>query len=772
LKERRVGEPVITDKEFGNQSELIRYRRLFESAKDGILILDAKTGMIIDVNPFLMELLGYSKESFIKKAIWEIGFFKDIIDNKDKFLELQRKKYVRYEDLPLETADGRKINVEFVSNVYSEDRQKVIQCNIRDITEHRQMEKQIKESEEKFRTITENAPDAIFITNKDGKYLYVNKQAIDLLGYSKEELLSFTVADISPVNRIEEYFRIFQRLFTEGISYSEIEMVKKDGSCVNTDLNAVLLPNGWIYGSCRDITRRKRLETNLSTAAEIAKLGYWEFEVKSGNFTFDDQYFRLIHGSSTEKQGGNTMSAEEFVRRFVHPDDSILVGTNLLQAINSPDPAYLGQVEAKVFRDNGNVTNVLVQFKVVKDEAGRTIKVVGINQDITEQKKFEQELIHAKEKAEESDRLKSAFLANMSHEIRTPMNGILGFAGLLKEPDLTGKEQQEFIGIIEQSGERMLNIINDIISISKVESGLMEVSVSETDINEQIDYIYTFFKPEALRNGIVLSCKKTFAGEKAIIKTDKEKVYAILTNLVKNALKFIQIGTIELGYQKKDDFIEFYVKDTGSGVNKEHQKFIFERFRQGSESLNRKYEGAGLGLSISKAYVEMLGGKIWVESEEGKGSTFFFTLPYNTKSATKIVNNNEIIANDKEVRINNLQVLIAEDDEASEMLISATIKKFTKEIIKVTTGEGAVEACRNNPGIDLLLMDIKMPVMDGYEATRQIRKFNTAVIIIAQSAYALTGDREKAIAAGCNDHISKPINKDKLLPLIQNYFRK
>jgi len=441
---------------------------------------------------------------------------------------------------------------------------------------------------------------------------------------------------------------------------------------------------------------------------------------------------------------------------------------NILEKITEEE--VIKNHNGSLLSKNGKNVPIIYSSSPIKNEDKIVIGTVFIARDITELELNRLELVKAKEKAEESDRLKSAFLANMSHEIRTPMNGILGFAGLLKEPDLTGEEQQEFIAVIEQSGVRMLNIINDIISISKVESGQMEVSISDTNINDQIDFIDAFFKPEALNNGIQLICKKTLTNEEAILKTDREKVYAVLTNLVKNAIKFTIVGSIEFGYQKKGDFIEFYVKDTGSGVSKQHQKIIFERFRQGSESLNRKYEGAGLGLSISKAYVEMLGGQIWVESEEGKGSTFYFTLPYNAKSEIKVINNNELISDNKEIRINNLKVLIAEDDEASEKLITVAIKKFSNNIIKVTTGAGAVEACRNNPGIDLVLMDIKMPVMDGYEATRQIREFNTKVVIIAQSAYALTGDREKAIEAGCNDYISKPMKQVVLTDLIRKYF--
>ncbi len=256
--------------------------------------------------------------------------------------------------------------------------------------------------------------------------------------------------------------------------------------------------------------------------------------------------------------------------------------------------------------------------------------------DITESKHAEQKLVIAKERSEESDRLKSAFLANMSHEIRTPMNGILGFAEILKEPNLTGKQQQDYIEIIEKSGIRMLSIINDIIDISKIEAGLMEVYLKESNINDQLEYIHTFFKPEAEKKGIQLIVNNSLPGPEAVITTDSEKVYAVLINLVKNALKFTSEGSIEFGYNlvETDNYpslLEFYVKDTGHGIPMNRQAAIFERFIQADNINSTAYPGAGLGLSITKAYIAMLGGKIWVESEEGKGSVFYFTLPYHTK---------------------------------------------------------------------------------------------------------------------------------------------
>jgi hypothetical protein len=353
------------------------------------------------------------------------------------------------------------------------------------------------------------------------------------------------------------------------------------------------------------------------------------------------------------------------------------------------------------------------------------------------------------------------------------MNGILGFSELLKTPGLTGDQQQQYISIIEKSGKRMLNIINDIVDISKIEAGLVNITVSDTNITELYSFIFTFFKPEAESKNILLICKNDITAIDFSIQTDKEKVYAVLTNLVKNAIKYTLAGTIEFGYrvtaESETPEIEFYVKDTGIGIALNRQQAIFERFIQADIADKMALQGAGLGLSISKAYVEMLGGRIWVESEEGKGSAFYFTLPFNPATALKGNDEQTPVYENISDTDKKLKILIVEDDDTSEMLISLIVEKISKEIISVTTGTEAVEACRNNPDLNLILMDIKMPDMDGYEATRRIREFNNTVAIIAQPAYGLSGDKENAIAAGCNDYISKPIKQTELMELIHKH---
>ncbi|MCF8338199.1 MAG: PAS domain S-box protein [Bacteroidales bacterium] len=416
------------------------------------------------------------------------------------------------------------------------------------------------------------------------------------------------------------------------------------------------------------------------------------------------------------------------------------------------------------------VTYLKILFKGILNENDEITMGVGLVEDITERKKAEEDLIHAKEEAEESDRLKTAFLANMNHEIRTPMNGILGFTELLKDSELTINEQQHHIQMIEKSGNRMLNTVNDLIDISKIEAGQVQVTRVSTNVNQQLDDLFRFFEPEAEAKGLAYTLHKGLPDREALILTDSHKLDSILTNLIKNAIKFTTSGRIDIGYEKNNNMLAFYVEDTGIGIPEDRQQAVFNRFVQADISDKKAFQGSGLGLSITKVYVELLGGEMSIESQENQGSRFSFTLPYQVPQESDHESPQEgITLNTQKENNQKLKILIVEDDEAGALYLSELFKNNNRKFFYAVTGSEALETARNHPDLDLILMDIKIPEMDGYEVTRKIREFNEEVVIIAQTAYAMKGDREKSLKAGCDDYLPKPIKKEEVQQVIRKH---
>jgi PAS domain S-box-containing protein len=400
------------------------------------------------------------------------------------------------------------------------------------------------------------------------------------------------------------------------------------------------------------------------------------------------------------------------------------------------------------------------------DKDGNITGLVGIGHDITQRKKNEEELVRAKEKAEESDKLKTAFLHNISHEIRTPMNAIVGFSALLGEPDLDSRTQKSYIEIIMQSSDHLLSIISDIVDISNIEADLAKTLESEISLNKTVRSLCDLFIPKAKEKKIELVCETGLSDSDDFILTDSTKLNQILSNLMSNALKFTDKGHIKLHYELKDNFLEFCVSDTGIGISHENHNRIFNRFYQVDSEVTRLYEGTGLGLSISKAYVELLGGRIWVTSEPGKGTSFFFTIPYK-KQVAKTLPVYEDKVPGTFVFPQKKTILVAEDVESNFKLIRYFLSGSNTEILHAFNGKEAVEKCLSISNIDLILMDIKMPVMDGYTAVKLIREKNTLIPIIAQTAYA--DDLQKAIECGCSGFISKPFNKIGLFKVLSEF---
>ncbi len=653
----------------------------------------------------------------------------------------------------------------------------------RDVTAAKETENQLR----KLSWAVEQSPASVVITDLKGTIEYVNPKFTEVTGYTSEEAIGQNSRILKSGEHPSEFYAELWKTISAGKEWNgELHNKKKNGELYWESVLISPIKNEkgellYFLGVKEDITEWKQAKEELIKSKEKAEENEKRLDAfinsipdivcyKDGKGKWllaNDADLDLFCLKGVDYFGKTDFELSEYTNEIyknafiacMATDEiawhkkTISRGIEIIPTVNSGDKVF-EIFKIPTFTPNGE---------------RRGLAVIG--RDITKLHETQEHLIKAKEKAEESDRLKSAFLANMSHEIRTPMNGILGFAELLKEPHLTDEQQQAYIKIIRKSSARMLNIINDIVDISKIEAGLIKLDIKESNVNEQIEYIFTFFKPEAEGKGIELSFKNSLPAEEATIKTDREKLYSILTNLLKNAIKYTEKGSIVFGYEKKGEYPEFYVKDTGIGIPQDRQQAIFERFIQADIEDKMARQGSGLGLSISKAYVNMLGGKIWLESEVGKGSAFYFTLPYNTEREENKIIDNDVLAHEEEHKVENLKILIAEDDETSGMFITIAVEMLGKEIIQVKTGVEAVETCRNNPDIDLVLMDIQLPGLNGYEATKQIRQFNKDVVIIAQTAFGLMGDRVKAIEAGCNDYISKPINKNVLLSLIQKCFR-
>lgn len=386
---------------------------------------------------------------------------------------------------------------------------------------------------------------------------------------------------------------------------------------------------------------------------------------------------------------------------------------------------------------------------------------------MVERFEFQKMLKQAKERAEQSDRLKTAFLHNLSHEVRTPLNGILGFMELLKEPILEEAEREKYLALIKRSGERLLNTMNDIIEIAKIEAGDVVVSPSEIQIQTFLRQFYHEFLPLAEEKGVAIA-PVVVNTNLSHFRSDKAMLKSIFSNLIRNAIKFTQEGEIAWGVEEKEGRLEFFVRDTGVGIPEDRQKVIFDRFAQADLSITRGYEGAGIGLSIVKAYVEKLGGKLRLESEVGKGTCFRFFIPIKQKAEFSEKNTQVTFNEDRKMDFKT-RILIAEDDDTGFLFLKTILKKVPCTIDRCITGEQAVDFCKKHPDVDIVLMDIKMPDMNGYEATKLIREFNSSVYIIAQTAFAMPGDEKLALDAGCDVYITKPIDRKKLLDIIETH---
>jgi PAS domain S-box-containing protein len=558
----------------------------------------------------------------------------------------------------------------------------------------------------------------------------------------------------------------------------------------------------------------QRSRDRLSMAMEATNDGMWDWKLDTNDIYFDVRFYTMLGYEPFEFPG----AFNEWMSR-IHPDDIGYVKSQLNTHLEGRSEQW--SIEYRFLSKDGSWIWVLNRGKVFdRNDDGKAMRMVGTHSDmtfrkktelslkqkndelilaegnvklanqkltglndelrirnnelqliITEQKKTEEELIAAREKAMESDRLKSAFLANISHEIRTPMNGIIGFSELLQGEDLSSESRSQYINIIIKSSEQLLHIINDIVDISKIEANQIMIEPRDLSLKVLFEELVLFFQKEKNNIGkshIQVYMEGALDSADIVIHTDESRLRQILMNLISNALKFTDRGAVSFGYRLTyHRSIEFFVKDSGIGIASELQSVIFKRFYQLDNDLTRNFGGTGLGLSICEGLVKLLGGNIWLTSERQKGSVFYFTLPL--KLSDKQMKHPDVSKSDDNYHWKGYTILIVEDDDINQEFLSAILLPTHASVLKVSTGEDAVAICSSNSDIHIILMDIRLPKMNGYEAFIKIRKIMPNVVVIAQTAFALTEDSAYCIEIGFDDFIAKPINRKNLLSLINRH---
>lgn len=770
--------------------EMTNFISFFHSVPDLLFVFDSK-GLIIEANDTSLEKLHYSREELLGKSRLLL-YPKELHNDAERCLIENISGKRSFCLLPLLTKSGELLNVETKLRKGKWNGNDAIFSISKDVSDKLQVVESARKNEERYKILFGNINDAVFVhefTEQDipGKFMEVNDMACERLGYSREELLTMSPKDLDApesyalVPSMMKKLKLEKHIVWEGIHLT------KGGKRIPVEISNHLFEMDGkpvILATVRDITERQKSEELLRKSEEKYRKIFENVQ--------DIFYQADINGKIVE------ISAS--IERYSGYKPEELIGMNISEVYQDPSDrnkmlkilSAKGEIEDYIIRlRTKDLTGVCVSANIhmLFGPDGKPVGIEGSLRDVSERIVAEEkitasekllrqqneeyvslneELKAAKEKAEESDRLKSSFLANMSHEIRTPMNGILGFSTFLADPLLATDVREAYVKIINTSCEQLLHIVNDIIDISKIEAGQIDLTESMFDLNDLFSEVFLFYSPVAKEKGVELIIRPLagrLSDNRRII-SDRTKLRQILDNLLSNAVKFTHSGKIYLRCEVKEGILQFEVEDTGIGIKPELQNAVFERFWQVEKSYTKKYGGTGLGLSITRAYVERMGGTIRVKSELGKGSTFLFTIPY--KNSLKV--ETEVVESQTEEHTltKNLTILIVEDEEINWLYLNEILKSRARTL-HALNAKMAIEYIKKYPEIDLVLMDIKLPDINGLELTGTIKAINNKVKVIAQTAYALSGDREKAIDAGCSGYITKPIKRQELLNLISLY---
>lgn len=508
----------------------------------------------------------------------------------------------------------------------------------------------------------------------------------------------------------------------------------------------------------KDALALKESENRFKEVAEVAQDWIWEVD-KDGMLTYSSNICQSLLGYFA-----NEIVGKKYFYDFFIPEKIFDLRRTFWDFFIKKEA--FRNFETPCVKKNGQTVILLTSGRPILDENGNLLGYRGGGSDITEYKRVLKELMDAKKKAEESDKLKTAFINNISHEIRTPLNGILGFGQLMAETNISPEKRTEMYENMHLASNRLMNTVSDYLDMARIVSGTMDVNIKEFYLKPEFDDILKNAEKLCSEKKIDFNFQVPAEYDNLILKSDRGFILKIFEILLNNAIKFTNHGSITCGYRIISGYIEFFVKDTGKGIANDKLDIIFNMFSQEDPLNTRGYEGSGLGLSIARGLVKLLGGTINVVSEKDKGSEFTFKIPFSEsvsteKSSTNI--NTKFKSSEKSI------VLVVEDDDLNFLYLEILLKVSGYKYLHAINGAVAVDICRQNPDLAIILMDIKMPVMDGMEATKLIREFNPEIPIIAITAFAHIGDEQRFLNAGCNEYLSKPISKNDLLEMLKKY---
>jgi PAS domain S-box-containing protein len=747
---------------------------LFDDLTDGLWDLDIPN-KIVYLSPNASKLFGHVQPVIHKyEEILYTSVHEDFRDKlKDEFGQLLRNR-IDILDIKIKIRSTLKEWkwVHFRGKIISRETDgspNRLLGSVTDISKCKIAEEEIKKERKISRSVIDNLPATIYIMDSMGRKIVSNKTDCELIGAKEEsEVIGKTDLELYPgktgerghmdnINVIKNKKPVVNReeVFSDGNGNQKWLLTSKIP--LFNDDNQIL----GLLGIGIDITKQKNLqqkitesETFYRTLINISPNGVVVTDLE-GKITFlSKMAYKIFKIPDGENQIGKS------IFNWVAPGSLSMAKAHFREVLEDKRPQRSEEYNCL----NYDKTEFWAEMSSspLCDFSGKSIGLMIVSRDITDRKKIEMDLISAKNKAEENDKLKTAFLHNISHEIRTPLNAIVGFSSLLDDLNLSRVQQKSYIEIINKSSDHLLEIISDILEISNIEAGIVKVNEYDLDLNDQIEDLFNQFNLDFKRKNIQLERSFGIQNEIVIIRTDKTKLVQILSNLISNSLKFTDTGTIKFGYKVEENNLQFYVSDTGKGIQENEFQKIFDRFYQVEHTLNRPHEGTGLGLSICKAYVELLGGQIWLTSKVGEGTTFNFTIPFNRVNI--LLESNENFYTEEQTSFaRNKTILIAEDDDNNFSLLCKILQSLEHNIIRAKDGFEAIERVKTVPKIDLVLMDIKMPGLDGYEATRRIKDIHPNLPVIALTAHYSESEKRNAPNIGFVDFISKPYSRRVLI---------